>query len=75
MWRGWVEIEQGGRALPYHDEDPFVRAYYQERLAQEGAAFTMPPEVYEGPNDLTIAYSQSAPCGGPALPPACATSA
>jgi hypothetical protein len=41
-----AEIGDGGYALPYHMEDPFVRKYFEERLKAEGAEFTMPPEVY-----------------------------
>ncbi|MPZ48640.1 MAG: cupin [Dehalococcoidia bacterium] len=41
-----AEIGDGGIALPYHLEDPFVRKYFEERLEAEGAQFTMPPEVY-----------------------------
>jgi hypothetical protein len=41
-----AEIGDGGHAIPYHMEDPYVRKYFQERLKESGAEFTMPPEVY-----------------------------
>jgi hypothetical protein len=41
-----AEIGDGGRAIPYHMEDPFLRKTYEERLAALGASSTMPPEVY-----------------------------
>jgi mannose-6-phosphate isomerase-like protein (cupin superfamily) len=41
-----AEIGDGGSALPYHMEDPFVRKYYLQRLADEGTDFAMPEEVY-----------------------------
>ncbi|HEX3244440.1 MAG TPA: cupin domain-containing protein [Chloroflexota bacterium] len=41
-----AEIGQGGYALPYRDEDPYIRTSYQEALAREGAEFQMPMEVY-----------------------------
>ena len=51
-----AEIGQGGRALAYHEEDPFIREYYQQRLGQEGARFDMPEEVYKGPSNLKVGY-------------------
>jgi mannose-6-phosphate isomerase-like protein (cupin superfamily) len=48
-----AEIGDGGHAIPYHMEDPFVRKYFQERLAESGATFTMPEEVYT-PGGMTI---------------------
>jgi quercetin dioxygenase-like cupin family protein len=43
-----AELHQGGRALPYAEEDPHVRDYYKKRLAEEGVEFQMP----EGDFDL-----------------------
>jgi hypothetical protein len=51
-----AEVGQGGRALPYHEEDPYIREYYQSRLAEEGAKFDMPEEVYKGPSNLKVGY-------------------
>lgn len=43
-----AETREGGRALAYAEEDPHVREYYQQRLAEEGVEFAMP----EGDFDL-----------------------
>jgi mannose-6-phosphate isomerase-like protein (cupin superfamily) len=47
-----TDIDKGGRAIPYYLEDPYIREYFTSRLHEEGAQFTMPPEVYtrEGSN-------------------------
>ena len=37
-----AETREGGRALPYAEEDPHVRQYYKQRLAEEGVEFQMP---------------------------------
>jgi hypothetical protein len=42
-------IHEGGRTILYHEEDPFVRRYYQQRLAEEGVDFTMPEELFKEP--------------------------
>src|SRR3712207_9241667 len=33
-------------ALPIYMEDPYIRKYFEQRLKEEGAESTMPPEVY-----------------------------
>jgi quercetin dioxygenase-like cupin family protein len=38
---------QGGRALPYAEEDPRIREYYQSRLAEEGVEFQMPDGEFD----------------------------
>jgi hypothetical protein len=40
------DVTQGGNAIPYHLEDPWVREYFESKLKEEGAVSTMPPEVY-----------------------------
>jgi mannose-6-phosphate isomerase-like protein (cupin superfamily) len=40
------EITEGGNAIPYHMQDPWIRSYFEEKLAEEGAESTMPEEVY-----------------------------
>ena len=44
--RQHADITEGGNAIPYHLEDPHVREYFEQRLKEEGAVSTMPPEVY-----------------------------
>jgi quercetin dioxygenase-like cupin family protein len=43
---GGANIQQGGTAVGYADEDPYIRKYYQQRLAEEEVKFQMPAEVY-----------------------------
>jgi quercetin dioxygenase-like cupin family protein len=42
-------ISEGGRTVLYHEEDPFVRRYYRERLALEGVDMTMPESAFLAP--------------------------
>ena len=41
-----VEIDEGGHALSYRDEDPHIRKAYQEALKREGVKFEMPDSIY-----------------------------
>lgn len=40
-------IHEGGRTILYHEEDPYVRTYYSERLGEEGVEMTMPESAFE----------------------------
>ena len=40
-------IHQGGRTILYEEEDPYVRQYFERRLAEVGVKSTMQPEVYQ----------------------------
>lgn len=42
-------IKDGGRTILYHEEDPYVRSYFRERLAEVGVDFTMPDELFAPP--------------------------
>src|SRR5260370_41156832 len=42
-------IQEGGRTILYHDEDPFIRGEYRRRLAAEGVDFTMPDSAFQPP--------------------------
>jgi hypothetical protein len=42
-----MDIPEGGSAIPYYMEDPFLRQEYTERLKREGAENRMRPEYYE----------------------------
>ena len=44
--RQHADISDGGHAIPYYMEDPYVRQFFEEKLKDEGAESTMPPEVY-----------------------------
>jgi hypothetical protein len=55
--RQHAEITEGGNAIPYHMEDPYIRKFFEEKLKSEGATLNMPPEVYtaEGANITVMA--------------------
>lgn len=40
-------ISEGGRTIMYHEEDPYIRNYYKQRLAENGVEFTMPEEQFQ----------------------------
>lgn len=42
-------IHEGGRSILYHQEDPFVRGYFQQRLDEVGVEFTMPERLFMPP--------------------------
>jgi hypothetical protein len=42
-------MSKGGGAIPYHLEDPAIRAEYEARLKKEGVVSRMNPEFYERP--------------------------
>jgi quercetin dioxygenase-like cupin family protein len=48
-----IDVNEGGTAIPYWMEDPFVRAEYEETLRQNGVEIRMKPEWYETPADTT----------------------
>jgi len=54
-----MDIDRGGNAVPYHLEDPFLRAEYEETLKREGFASRMKPEFY------TPGGAKDADSGGP----------
>ena len=43
---GAIEIKDGGTAIAYRDEDPFLRKEFEETLAREGMKSKMPAEIY-----------------------------
>ena len=40
-------MKDGGTAIPYNEEDPFLRKEFEETLASVGAKSRMEPELYE----------------------------
>ena len=44
---GAIDLKKGGSAIPYSEEDPFLRQEFERRLAQEGLTSRMNPEFYE----------------------------
>jgi quercetin dioxygenase-like cupin family protein len=43
---GAIDIDEGGTAIPYSMEDPFVREEYERTLKREGVASRMDPQWY-----------------------------
>jgi hypothetical protein len=48
---GAIDLKKGGSAIPYHEEDPFIRKEFESTLAQEGSASRMEPERYNAPKE------------------------
>ncbi|MBI2986802.1 MAG: cupin domain-containing protein [Deltaproteobacteria bacterium] len=46
---GAIDIKDGGTAIPYYDEDPFLRREYEETLKQEGVVSRMEEALYRKP--------------------------
>jgi mannose-6-phosphate isomerase-like protein (cupin superfamily) len=46
---GAIDIRDGGSAIPYDEEDPFIRREYEGTLAREGAVSRMESWLYEKP--------------------------
>jgi quercetin dioxygenase-like cupin family protein len=44
---GAIDIREGGTAIPYDEEDPYIRAEYEGTLLQDGAKSRMEAELYE----------------------------
>ena len=42
-----MDIDKGGKAVPYHLEDPYIRKEYEETLAKEGVASRMEDKLYQ----------------------------
>lgn len=42
-----MDIDKGGKAIPYHLEDPYIRNEYVETLAREGVAPRMEDKLYQ----------------------------
>lgn len=41
-----MDIDKGGKAIPYHLEDPYIRGEYEEILAKEGVKSRMEASLY-----------------------------
>jgi len=48
---GAIDMRDGGTAIPYDMEDPYLRKEFEEILANEGTQTRMEPELYETPAD------------------------
>ena len=47
---GAIDISKGGSAVPYHEEDPYLRKEFEETLRKNGAETRMPPSIYDPAN-------------------------
>ena len=45
---GAIDLKKGGSAIPYHEEDPAIRAEFAETLKKHGVENRMLPEFYTG---------------------------
>jgi hypothetical protein len=41
-----MDVDKGGKAIPYRLEDPYIRGEYEARLAKEGVVSRMEPQLY-----------------------------
>lgn len=53
---GAIDIRAGGSAIPYDEEDPFIREEYERMLKKNGAVSRMEPELYDPDNERTKAW-------------------
>jgi quercetin dioxygenase-like cupin family protein len=44
-----IDIKKGGKAIPYHEEDPFLRREFEQELAKEGMTSRMEEKLYRPP--------------------------
>ena len=48
-----IDVNEGGTAIPYWMEDPYIRKEYEEKLNRNGVEIRMKPEWYVTPDDTT----------------------
>ncbi|UXN57976.1 cupin domain-containing protein [Phyllobacterium zundukense] len=48
-----IDVNEGGTAIPYWMEDPYIREEYEEKLNRNGVEIRMKPEWYVKPDDTT----------------------
>jgi hypothetical protein len=46
---GAINLDKGGNAIPYREEDPHLRKEFEENLAKEGRQSRMSAALYEDP--------------------------
>jgi len=47
---GALDIREGGTAIPYDEEDPYIRKEYEETLGRHNAGSRMEPALYAPPS-------------------------
>ncbi len=55
---GAIDVTEGGTAIPYWLEDPFLRKEYEETLAKEGVKSSMGDELYKAPPGYRAAAAE-----------------
>jgi hypothetical protein len=59
-----IDMNKGGNAITYHQEDPAIRRGFEEALAREGAVSHMESRLYERPDvDAVHGAAQLNPAG------------
>ena len=48
---GAIDVRDGGNAIPYDMEDPYIRQEYEERLILEGTKSRMEDFLYTEPKE------------------------
>ena len=48
-----IDVNEGGTAIPYWMEDPYIRKEYEEKLNRNSVEIRMKPEWYVKPEDTT----------------------
>ncbi len=48
-----IDVNEGGTAIPYWMEDPYIRKEYEEKLNRNGVEIRMKPEWFIKPDDTT----------------------
>jgi hypothetical protein len=49
---GAIDVTEGGTAIPYWLEDPFLRKEYEETLKKEGVKSQMEESLYQPPSGV-----------------------
>lgn len=45
-----IDVDKGGSAIPYWQEDPYIRKKFDEELAREGVSSRMDDKLYQAPS-------------------------
>ncbi len=48
---GAIDLKKGGSAIPYHEEDGFIRREFEETLKREGRVSRMEDRFYQPSSD------------------------
>jgi hypothetical protein len=46
-----MDIKKGGVAIPYHEEDPYIRKEFEAYMAEEDVPVRMEEKLYQKPAD------------------------